>query len=47
MVIIKFRNNPAYVQRYIDTLLRPFRKFARYYINNKVIFLKTVKEYVK
>ena len=40
MVIIGFQNNPAYVQRYMDTLLRPFQRFARYYINNKVIFLK-------
>ena len=31
----------------MDTLLKPFRKFARYYINNKVIFLKTGEEYVK
>ena len=31
----------------MDTLLKPFRKFARYYIDNKVIFVKTGKEYTK
>ena len=47
MAIIRFRNNPAYVQQYINTLSKPFRKFAYYYINNKVIFLKTGEEYAK
>ena len=31
----------------MDTILKPFRKFTRYDINDKVIFLKTGKEYVK
>ena len=47
VAIMGFRNSPAYVQRYMDTLLKPFRKFTRYYINNKVIFLKTGEEYAK
>ena len=47
VAIMGFRNNPAYVQQYMDTLLKPFQKFAHYYINNKVIFSKNDKEHAK
>ena len=35
------------MQQYIDIFLKPFRKFARYYINDEVIFSKTGEEYAK
>ena len=46
IALIRFRNNPVHVQRFMDKLLKNYL-FARYYINNIVIFLDTGPEYVQ
>ncbi|KAI1000757.1 hypothetical protein K3495_g7440 [Podosphaera aphanis] len=43
--VMGFRNSPAYVQRVIDTILRPDRAYARAYIDNIVIFSGTFEEH--
>ena len=35
------------MQRIIDRILRPFRRFCRAYINNIVIFSSSLKEYIR
>ena len=45
--VIRFRNSPAYVQRIIDQILRPFRHFCRAYIDNIVIFSSTFDEHIQ
>ena len=42
-----YRNLLIYGQRIIDRILRLFRAFARVYVNNIVIFFKSLKEYFK
>ena len=42
-----YRNSPAYVQRMIDRILRPFRHFCRAYVNDIVIFSTSLEEHVK
>lgn len=44
---MRFRNNLVYVQRQIDLILREYRKFARVYVDNIVIFNKILKEHVE
>lgn len=41
-----FCNSPSYVQRQVDKSLRPYRAYARGYIDDIVIFSKTLKEYL-
>ena len=41
-----FKNSPPYVQRQTDILLRPFRAFSKAYIDDIVIFSKTLKDHV-
>ena len=40
-----YKNSPAYVQRQIDRILRPYRAFARAYVDDIVIFSKTFQEH--
>ena len=42
-----FRNSPAYVQRMIDRILRPFRKFCRAYVDDIVIYSSSLEEHLK
>ena len=42
---MKYKNNFAYVQRQIDRLLRKYRRYARVYVNDIVIFFKTVEKH--
>ena len=42
-----YRNSPAYVQRMIDKILRPFRHFCRAYVDDIVIFSTSLKEHVR
>ncbi|SCO14500.1 related to TY3B-TY3B protein [Fusarium fujikuroi] len=44
---IGFCNSPAYAQRYIDRLLRPYRSFCRAFINDIVIFSKSAAEHAR
>lgn len=41
-----YRNSPAYVQRMIDRILRPFRAFARAYVDDIVIYSNSLEELV-
>ena len=41
-----FKNSPPYVQRQIDNLLRPHRHYARAYVDDIVIFSKTLEEHL-
>lgn len=40
-----YRNSPAYVQRQIDRVLRPYRNFAKAYVDDIVIFSKSLAEH--
>ncbi len=42
---MRFKNSLVYVQRQIDTLLRPYQ-YAKAYVNNVVIFSKTLEEHL-
>ena len=46
VTIMRYKNFSIYVQRQIDRLLRRFRRFARVYINDIVIFFKIVEKHV-
>lgn len=45
--LMGFTNSVQYVQRQIDKILRPFRKFARAYIDDIVIYSETLEEQLK
>lgn len=42
-----YKNSPAYVQRQIDRILRPYRGFARAYVDDIVIFSKTLEDHIR
>ena len=44
VAIMKYKNFLIYVQRQIDKLLRVYRKFAKVYVDNIVIFSRTLKK---
>ena len=46
ITFIKFRNSPAYVQRFMNKLLRNY-PFARYYINDIMILSDTGSKYIQ
>ena len=43
---MRYKNLSIYVQRQIDCLLRRFRRFARVYINDIVIFFKIIEKHI-
>ena len=45
--VMGYRNSPAYVQRMIDRILRPYRHFCRAYIDDIVIFSSSLVEYIQ
>ena len=45
VAVIKYKNSFAYVQQQIDRLLRKYRRYARAYVNDIVIFFKTVEKH--
>ena len=45
VAVMGFKNSPAYVQRQIDRVLRPFRTFARAYVDDVVIFSRSLREH--
>ena len=45
--VINYRNSPAYIQRIIDRILRPFRRFCRAYVDDIVIFSTSLEEHVQ
>ena len=44
---MRYKNSVAYVQRQIDRLLWPNKKFARTYVDDIVIFSQTLTEHVQ
>ena len=46
VAVMGYKNSPAYVQRQIDRLLRAYRKFARAYVDDIVIFSRTLEEHL-
>ena len=46
VAVMGYKNSPAYVQRQIDRILRPYREFAKAYINDVVIYSKTLQKHV-
>ena len=42
-----YKNSPPYVQRQMDKRLRPYRQFARCFIDDIVIFSKTLEEHIE
>ena len=47
VAVMGYKNSPAYVQRQIDRLLYRFRSFAKAYIDDVVIFSKTLAEHIQ
>ena len=45
MAVIEYKNSPAYVQRQINRLLRTLRKFARVYVDDVVVFSRSLEEH--
>ena len=45
--VMGYKGSIAYVQREIDRVLRPYRNFARVYVDDVVIASKTLKEHVE
>ena len=45
--VMGYRNSPAYVQRMIDRILRPFRHFCRAYVDDIVIFSGSLEEHTR
>ena len=46
VAVMGYKNSPAYVQRQIDRLLRELRHFARAYVDDVVVFSRTLEEHV-
>lgn len=44
--VIGYRNSPAYIQRIINRILRPFRRFCRAYVDDIVIFSSSLEEHL-
>ena len=47
ITIIKYKNSLTYVQRQIDHVLRKHKKYFRVYVNDIIIFFKTLKKYLR
>jgi hypothetical protein len=47
VTIMRYKDSPLYVQRIIDIILRPYRQFARYYVDDIIIFSKNFEEYIE
>lgn len=46
VAVMGYRNSPAYIQRRINTILRPCHAFARAYVDDIVIFSRSIDEHV-
>ena len=42
-----YKNLPAYVQRQIDQMLRPYQNYVQAYVDDIVIFLHTLEDHLK
>ena len=43
---MNFKNSSSYVQRQTNQMLRSYRKFSRAYMNDIIIFFKTLKKHI-
>ena len=46
VAVMKYKNSSVYIQRQIDRILKSF-DFARVYVNNIVVFFKSLNEHIK
>lgn len=42
-----YKNSPAYVQRQIDGILRPYRSFSQAYVDDVIIFSRSLEEHLR
>jgi hypothetical protein len=42
-----YKGLPPYVQRIINAIFRPHKDYARYYINDIIIFFKTFLDHIE
>lgn len=42
-----YKNLPSYVQRQINQILRPYRHYARAYVDHIVVFSRTLKDHLR
>ena len=47
VTIIKYKNSSTYVQRQINRVLKKHRKYSRTYINDIIIFSKTLEKHLR
>jgi hypothetical protein len=47
VAIMGYKGSPPYVQRMMDSILRPYKSFARCYIDDIVVFSKTLEEHTE
>lgn len=45
VAVMGYKNSPPYAQRQIDNILRPFRTFARAYVDDIVVFSRTLQDH--
>ena len=47
MTLMRYKGSPPYVQRQTNKLLRPYQSFAKAYINDIIVFFKTLVEHLQ
>jgi hypothetical protein len=47
VAVMGYKNSPAYAQRMIDNLLRPCQSFARAYMDDIVIFSRSIEDHIR
>jgi hypothetical protein len=47
VIIIEYKGSPFYVQRIMDIILRSYRQFVYYYVDDIIIFFKIFEEYIE
>lgn len=45
VMVMNYKNSLSYIQKQIDNLLKSFRQFARAYVDDIVVFSKTLEEH--
>jgi Reverse transcriptase (RNA-dependent DNA polymerase) len=47
VAIMGYKGSPPYVQRMMDLIFRPYKSFARCYVDDIVVFSKTLDEHIE
>jgi hypothetical protein len=42
-----YKDSPPYIQQIMNIILRPYRQFTRYYVDDIVIFFKIFEKYIE